>query len=128
MFDAPEGNDPVAIGLGSMGKGQAWVNGHLIGRYWSIVAPESGCPSSCNYAGTYGDSKCRSNCGMATQSWYKEKISLYRTCFISRLFSCHALLPLLFNTWQHISYRQVTSWFLFLYAKSPHMWTYRILQ
>nr|CAB3465799.1 unnamed protein product [Digitaria exilis] len=42
MFDAPEGNDPVAIGLGSMGKGQAWVNGHLIGRYWSLVAPESG--------------------------------------------------------------------------------------
>ncbi|RCV18459.1 hypothetical protein SETIT_3G302400v2 [Setaria italica] len=70
MFDAPEGNDPVAIGLGSMGKGQAWVNGHLIGRYWSIVAPESGCPSSCNYAGAYSDSKCRSNCGMASQSWY----------------------------------------------------------
>ncbi|TVU50514.1 hypothetical protein EJB05_01887 [Eragrostis curvula] len=57
MFDAPEGTDPVAIGLGSMGKGQAWVNGRLIGRYWSIVAPESGCPSSCNYAGAYGDSK-----------------------------------------------------------------------
>jgi hypothetical protein len=72
MFDAPEGNDPVAIGLGSMGKGQAWVNGHLIGRYWSIVAPESGCSSSCNYAGAYSDSKCRSNCGMPSQSWYKE--------------------------------------------------------
>lgn len=70
MFDAPEGNGPVAIDLGSMGKGQAWVNGHLIGRYWSLVAPESGCPSSCNYAGTYSDSKCRSNCGIATQSWY----------------------------------------------------------
>lgn len=70
MFDAPEGNGPVAIDLGSMGKGQAWVNGHLIGRYWSLVAPESGCPASCNYAGTYGDSKCRSNCGIATQSWY----------------------------------------------------------
>nr|CAB3461994.1 unnamed protein product [Digitaria exilis] len=69
MFDAPEGNDPVAIGLGSMGKGQAWVNGHLIGRYWSLVAPESGCPS-CNYAGAYSDSKCQSNCGMPTQSWY----------------------------------------------------------
>ncbi|VAI30164.1 unnamed protein product [Triticum turgidum subsp. durum] len=42
MFDAPKGTDPVAIYLGSMGKGQAWVNGHLIGRYWSLVAPESG--------------------------------------------------------------------------------------
>ncbi|GJN12874.1 hypothetical protein PR202_ga31193 [Eleusine coracana subsp. coracana] len=70
MFDAPEGTDPVAIGLGSMGKGQAWVNGRHIGRYWSLVAPESGCPSSCNYAGAYSDSKCRSNCGMPTQSWY----------------------------------------------------------
>jgi hypothetical protein len=31
MFDAPEGTDPVAIGLGSMGKGQAWVNGTSLG-------------------------------------------------------------------------------------------------
>ncbi|KAL6644112.1 hypothetical protein ACP70R_018878 [Stipagrostis hirtigluma subsp. patula] len=69
-FDAPEGTDPVAIGLGSMGKGQAWVNGHLIGRYWSLVAPKSGCTSSCNYAGAYSESKCQSNCGMPTQSWY----------------------------------------------------------
>uniref|UniRef100_A0A0A9EQS0 beta-galactosidase n=1 Tax=Arundo donax TaxID=35708 RepID=A0A0A9EQS0_ARUDO len=70
MFDAPKGPDPVAIGLGSMGKGQAWVNGHLIGRYWSLVASKSGCPSSCNYAGAYSESKCQSNCGMPTQSWY----------------------------------------------------------
>lgn len=70
MFDAPKGTDPVAIYLGSMGKGQAWVNGNLIGRYWSLVAPESGCPSSCNYPGAYSESKCQSNCGMPTQSWY----------------------------------------------------------
>ncbi|XP_044949208.1 beta-galactosidase 15 [Hordeum vulgare subsp. vulgare] len=70
MFDAPKGTDPVAIYLGSMGKGQAWVNGNLIGRYWSIVAPESGCPSTCNYPGAYSESKCQSNCGMPTQSWY----------------------------------------------------------
>ncbi|EMS56907.1 Beta-galactosidase 15 [Triticum urartu] len=70
MFDAPKGTDPVAIYLGSMGKGQAWVNGHLIGRYWSLVAPESGCSSSCNYPGAYSESKCQSNCGMPTQSWY----------------------------------------------------------
>ncbi|KAJ1265263.1 hypothetical protein BS78_08G064900 [Paspalum vaginatum] len=69
-FDTPEGNDPVSIGLGSMGKGQAWVNGHLIGRYWSLVALDSGCPSFCNYAGAYSESKCQSNCGMPTQSWY----------------------------------------------------------
>ncbi|KAK3038359.1 hypothetical protein RJ639_031455 [Escallonia herrerae] len=32
-FDAPGGTDPVVLNLGSMGKGQAWVNGHHIGRY-----------------------------------------------------------------------------------------------
>ncbi|XP_030524028.2 beta-galactosidase 13-like [Rhodamnia argentea] len=34
-FDAPEGNDPVAMQLGTMSKGMAWVNGKSIGRYWS---------------------------------------------------------------------------------------------
>lgn len=69
-FDAPEGEDPVALDLGSMGKGQAWVNGHNIGRYWSLVAPKTGCPSSCNYRGAYDENKCTTNCGMPTQSWY----------------------------------------------------------
>lgn len=70
MFSTPKGTDPVAIDLGSMGKGQAWVNGHLIGRYWSLVAPESGCSSSCYYPGAYNERKCQSNCGMPTQNWY----------------------------------------------------------
>ncbi|XP_072963925.1 beta-galactosidase 15 isoform X2 [Typha angustifolia] len=70
LFDAPEGNDPVALYLGSMGKGQAWVNGHGIGRYWSLVAPETGCSKSCNYPGAYNENKCTTNCGLPTQSWY----------------------------------------------------------
>ncbi|GJN13371.1 hypothetical protein PR202_gb00065 [Eleusine coracana subsp. coracana] len=93
MFDAPEGTDPVAIGLGSMGKGQAWVNGRHIGRYWSLVAPESGCPSSCNYAGAYSDSKCRSNCGMPTQSWYhipREWLQESGDCQNFSVGKCHA--------------------------------------
>nr|XP_029122288.1 beta-galactosidase 15 isoform X2 [Elaeis guineensis] len=69
-FDAPEGDDPVALDLGSMGKGQAWVNGHSIGRYWSLIAPETGCPKSCNYRGAYNENKCTTNCGLPTQSWY----------------------------------------------------------
>ncbi|KAK7840929.1 beta-galactosidase 16 [Quercus suber] len=34
FFDAPKGDDPVALNLSSMGKGEAWVNGQSIGRYW----------------------------------------------------------------------------------------------
>ncbi|KAK4477230.1 hypothetical protein RD792_016444 [Penstemon davidsonii] len=33
-FDAPEGNDPVALRMISMAKGMVWVNGISIGRYW----------------------------------------------------------------------------------------------
>ncbi|XP_020244918.1 beta-galactosidase 9-like isoform X2 [Asparagus officinalis] len=67
-FDAPEGNDTVALDLGSMGKGQAWVNGHGIGRFWSLVAPKTGCPRSCNYRGAYNEDKCTTNCGEPTQT------------------------------------------------------------
>ncbi|KAL2476996.1 Beta-galactosidase 13 [Forsythia ovata] len=39
-FDAPEGNDPVAIKMTSMAKGMVWVNGKSIGRYWvSFLSP-----------------------------------------------------------------------------------------
>ncbi|MBA0702571.1 hypothetical protein Goari_027216 [Gossypium aridum] len=41
VFDAPGGNDPLALNLGSMGKGEVWVNGQSIGRYWvSIHTPQ----------------------------------------------------------------------------------------
>ncbi|KAL6515520.1 hypothetical protein OROHE_018554 [Orobanche hederae] len=44
-FDAPEGTDPVALNLGSMGKGEAWVNGQSIGRYWISFLTPAGTPS-----------------------------------------------------------------------------------
>ncbi|XP_042518461.1 beta-galactosidase 9-like [Macadamia integrifolia] len=69
-FDAPEGVDPVSLNLESMGKGQAWVNGHNIGRYWSLVAPKDGCPNTCDYCGTFYAMKCATNCGRPTQSRY----------------------------------------------------------
>ncbi|KAF2288905.1 hypothetical protein GH714_022673 [Hevea brasiliensis] len=69
-FDAPAGADPVALDLGSMGKGQAWVNGHHIGRYWTLVAPEDGCQRNCDYRGAYSSGKCTTNCGKPTQTWY----------------------------------------------------------
>lgn len=68
-FDAPGGVDPVVLGFRSMGKGQAWVNGHHIGRYWTLIAPKDGC-KTCDYRGSYDSDKCTTNCGEPTQSWY----------------------------------------------------------
>ncbi|KAL8217750.1 hypothetical protein R6Q57_021123 [Mikania cordata] len=48
-FDAPEGTEPVALNLGSMGKGEAWINGQSIGRYWVSFKTSSGSPSQAWY-------------------------------------------------------------------------------
>ncbi|KAF3447014.1 hypothetical protein FNV43_RR12194 [Rhamnella rubrinervis] len=49
QFDAPEGSDPVALNLGSMGKGEAWVNGQSVGRYWVAFHTPKGYPSQTWY-------------------------------------------------------------------------------
>ncbi|KAL8141206.1 hypothetical protein V2J09_007227 [Rumex salicifolius] len=54
-FDAPEGNDPLALDMQSMGRGQVWINGQSIGRYWTAFA--KGDCSSCSYSGTYRPAK-----------------------------------------------------------------------
>ncbi|XP_042375473.1 beta-galactosidase 5-like [Zingiber officinale] len=68
-IDAPDGDEPLALDMGSMGKGEAWINGQSIGRYWTASAPNEHC-SSCSYTGTYRSPKCQSNCGQPTQRWY----------------------------------------------------------
>ncbi|XP_039126405.1 beta-galactosidase 6-like isoform X2 [Dioscorea cayenensis subsp. rotundata] len=69
-FDAPKGNIPIAMDFTGMGKGEAWVNGQSIGRYWpKNIAPQSGC-SSCNYGGTFKNYKCLKNCGKPSQQLY----------------------------------------------------------
>lgn len=67
-FDAPEGVEPLALDMNSMGKGQIWINGQIIGRYWTNYA--KGNCNSCNYAGTYRPKNCQSGCGSPTQRWY----------------------------------------------------------
>ncbi|XP_065867810.1 beta-galactosidase 3-like [Euphorbia lathyris] len=67
-FDAPEGNDPVGLDMSSMGKGQVWINGNSIGRYWSVSA--NGNCNGCNYNGTYRPATCQFGCGQPTQKWY----------------------------------------------------------
>ncbi|KAF5466457.1 hypothetical protein F2P56_016380 [Juglans regia] len=69
MFNAPAGNTPLALDMGSMGKGQVWINGQSLGRYWPAYKASGTC-SECNYAGTYNEKKCLSNCGEASQRWY----------------------------------------------------------
>ncbi|KAI3753326.1 hypothetical protein L2E82_25377 [Cichorium intybus] len=67
-FNAPDGFEPLAIDMKSMGKGQVWINGQSIGRYWTIHA--KGSCTGCNYAGTFRPVKCQTRCGKPTQRWY----------------------------------------------------------
>ncbi|ERM93830.1 beta-galactosidase 11 isoform X1 [Amborella trichopoda] len=48
-FDAPAGSDPVALDMSSMGKGEIWVNGQSIGRYWVSYLTPLGLPSQSVY-------------------------------------------------------------------------------
>ncbi|KAI3499705.1 hypothetical protein L1887_35511 [Cichorium endivia] len=49
VFDSPSGNDSLALNLGSMGKGEVWINGQSIGRYWVSFKTPSGSPSQTWY-------------------------------------------------------------------------------
>ncbi|GLJ35538.1 hypothetical protein SUGI_0714570 [Cryptomeria japonica] len=70
-FNAPKGNNAVALDLTTMSKGQAWVNGHHIGRYFpSFKAPTDGCSDTCDYRGTYSPTNCITGCGKSCQEWY----------------------------------------------------------
>lgn len=55
--------------MNHMGKGQAWLNGKAIGRYWPRKGPRHGCPASCNYRGKFFPDKCNNGCGEPTQRW-----------------------------------------------------------
>ncbi|XP_010536861.1 PREDICTED: beta-galactosidase 12 [Tarenaya hassleriana] len=68
-FDTPAGNEPLALDMDTMGKGQIWINGRNIGRHWPGNTAHGNC-GRCSYAGTYTDKKCLSNCGEASQRWY----------------------------------------------------------
>lgn len=70
-FAAPPGGGPLAVDLGSMGKGVLWLNGWNLGRYWPSLGPQSG--SCCSYscaAGVYSAEQCATGCGEPTQRYY----------------------------------------------------------
>ncbi|XP_014509817.1 beta-galactosidase isoform X2 [Vigna radiata var. radiata] len=68
-FSTPAGNDPLALDMISMGKGQVWINGKSIGRHWPGYIARGGC-GECSYAGTYTEKKCQTNCREPSQRWY----------------------------------------------------------
>lgn len=68
-FNAPAGNEPLALDMSFMSKGQVWINGQSIGRHWPANKASGHC-GQCNYAGTYDENKCLSNCGQDSQRWY----------------------------------------------------------
>nr|GEX26776.1 beta-galactosidase 3-like [Tanacetum cinerariifolium] len=67
-FNVPKGDEPLALDMNSMGKGETWVNGQSIGRYWTIYA--NGDCQGCHYANTYRPLACQVGCGQPTQRWY----------------------------------------------------------
>ncbi|KAI3904169.1 hypothetical protein MKW92_008658 [Papaver armeniacum] len=70
-FDAPAGSDPIALDFTGMGKGEAWVNGQSIGRFWPTnIASQSGCSNYCSYKGSYSATKCLKSCGKPSQQLY----------------------------------------------------------
>ncbi|XP_074584190.1 beta-galactosidase-like [Curcuma longa] len=68
-FNAPPGNEPLALDMSSMGKGQIWINGQGIGRYWPAYKASGTC-GRCDYRGNYNEKKCLSECGQPSQKWY----------------------------------------------------------
>ncbi|KAG9445675.1 hypothetical protein H6P81_011803 [Aristolochia fimbriata] len=78
-FKAPLGLEPVVVDLHTMGKGEAWVNGESIGRFWSnFSSPLEGC-GECDYRGGYNPGKCTLECGKPTQTWYHVPRSFLKT-------------------------------------------------
>ncbi|THU65665.1 hypothetical protein C4D60_Mb05t06030 [Musa balbisiana] len=69
-FEAPLGSEPVVVDLLGLGKGEAWVNGNSLGRFWpNITANPDGC-KQCDYRGNFQANKCQTACGEASQRWY----------------------------------------------------------
>lgn len=69
-FDAPKGDEPLALDMKSMVRGQVWINGQSIGRYWTVQA--KGKCVFCKYPGGFRPGNCQKGCGAPTQRWYKK--------------------------------------------------------
>ncbi len=67
----------LALDVGaSMGKGSVWINGHMLGRYWDVIAEATASQRDCtgcgnDYIGSFNGDKCRTGCGLPSQQYYK---------------------------------------------------------
>ncbi|XP_074580440.1 beta-galactosidase 15-like [Curcuma longa] len=69
-FEVPTGDGGLVLDLEGMSKGEAWVNGKSIGRYWlSFIAGNNGC-GPCDHRQQYNSDNCRTGCGKPSQRWY----------------------------------------------------------
>ncbi|KAL8093939.1 hypothetical protein AgCh_035713 [Apium graveolens] len=50
-FDAPQGSDPLALDMSSMSKGQTWINGQSVGRYWPAYIEAAVAAAALYYTG-----------------------------------------------------------------------------
>ncbi|KAE7998551.1 hypothetical protein FH972_003087 [Carpinus fangiana] len=69
-FETPGGNEPLALDMISMGKGEVWINGQSIGRHWAANKASGGGCGKCTYIGYYNENKCLSGCEEPSQRWY----------------------------------------------------------
>ncbi|KAK2971493.1 hypothetical protein RJ640_020899 [Escallonia rubra] len=88
-FDAPGEDEPLALDMRSMGKGQVWINGQSIGRYWMAYA--SGNCGACKYSGPYRTANCQLGCGEPTQRWYHVPRCTAKTSELLLVKQSHAL-------------------------------------
>ncbi|OMO72147.1 Glycoside hydrolase, family 35 [Corchorus olitorius] len=76
QFDAPEGKDPLALNLGSMGKGEVWVNGQSIGRYWVSLHTPQNRPSQTWYNVPRGFLKSKGNLLVILEEEYGDPVKI----------------------------------------------------
>ena len=70
-FETPKGKDSIVLDLQGLGKGEAWINGKSIGRYWpTMLADKNGCSDTCDYKGNYEPKQCATGCGEPSQRFY----------------------------------------------------------
>ncbi|KAJ0988495.1 hypothetical protein J5N97_006851 [Dioscorea zingiberensis] len=78
-FDAPVGDEPVVVDLAGMGKGEAFVSGQSIGRYWANYTADPKMCHPCDHRGEYSNDRCRTGCRDPSQRWYHVPRSFLKT-------------------------------------------------